>query len=89
IGEVLSVAGTAGQLSRIATVRPFADISTLSIVGVVVRPPRADPRDSVLPAVPDAPAVIVQPTPTPSPGGSNAQLSVPSEVPATDVAPTP
>lgn len=89
IGEVLSVAGTAGQLSRVATVRPFADISTLSIVGVVVRPPRTDPRDSVLPAIPDAPAVTVQPTPTPSPAESTSELSVPSEVPATDVASTP
>ncbi|MFM8155465.1 MAG: rod shape-determining protein MreC [Actinomycetes bacterium] len=89
IGEVLSVAGTAGQLSRVATVRPFADISTLSIVGVVVRPPRTDPRDSVLPAIPDAPAVTVQPTPTPSPAESTPELSVPSEVPATDVASTP
>ena len=89
IGEVLSVAGTAGQLSRVATVRPFADISTLSIVGVVVRPPRTDPRDSVLPAVPDAPAVTLAPTPTPSPADSSAELSVPSEVPATDVSPSP
>lgn len=86
IGEVLSVAGTAGQLSRVATVRPFADISTLSIVGVVVRPPRTDPRDSVLPAVPDAPVVTSTPTPEPTPAESGAQMSVPSEVPATDPA---
>ncbi|MEY4137355.1 MAG: rod shape-determining protein MreC [Actinomycetota bacterium] len=89
IGEVLSVAGTAGQLSRVATVRPFADISTLSIVGVVVRPPRTDPRDSVLPAVPNAPAVTASATPTPSPAESGAQMSVPSEVPAPDSTPSP
>ena len=88
IGEVLSVSGTAGQLSRVATVRPFADISTLSIVGVVVRPPRTDPRDSVLPAVPDAPAVITQPAPSPTPAESSAVMSVPSEVPATESAAT-
>lgn len=88
IGEVLSVAGTAGQLSRVATVRPFADISTLSIVGVVVRPPRTDPRDSVLPAVPDAPAVSTLPTPSPTPAESSAVMSVPSEVPATESAAT-
>ena len=88
IGEVLSVAGTAGQLSRMATVRPFADISTLSIVGVVVRPPRTDPRDSVLPAVPDAPAVTTSPTPSPTPAESSAVMSVPSEVPATESAAT-
>ena len=57
IGEVVEVSGTAGQLTRIATIRPFANVSTLNIVGVVVRPPRVDPRDSVLPspsASPDA-----------------------------------
>lgn len=50
IGEVVGVSGTAGQLARVATVKPFVDVSTLTIVGVVVRPPRQDPRDSVLPA---------------------------------------
>lgn len=49
IGEVVDITGTAGQLARVATVRPFVDVSQLSVVGVVVRPPRDDPRDSVLP----------------------------------------
>lgn len=49
IGEVVDITGTAGQLTRVATVRPFVDVSQLSVVGVVVRPPRDDPRDSVLP----------------------------------------
>lgn len=49
IGEVVDITGTAGQLTRIATIRPFANVSRLSVVGVVVRPPRDDPRDSVLP----------------------------------------
>lgn len=53
IGEVVDIAGSAGQLTRIATVRPFVDVSQLSVVGVVVRPPRKDPRDSVLPPKPD------------------------------------
>ena len=66
IGEVVDITGTAGQLTRVATLRPFADVSRLSVVGVVIRPPREDPRDSVLPprpvqladetAVDDAPA---------------------------------
>jgi rod shape-determining protein MreC len=51
IGEVIDVGGSAGQLNRIATVRPFVNVSQLSIVGVVVRPPRSDPRDAVLPSV--------------------------------------
>lgn len=52
IGEVVDVSGTAGALARVATVMPFVDVSQLSVVGVVVRPPREDPRDSVLPAAP-------------------------------------
>ena len=53
IGEVVDITGTAGQLTRVATLRPFADVSRLSVVGVVIRPPREDPRDSVLPPRPE------------------------------------
>ena len=81
IGQVTDVRGTAGQLTRVATIRPFADLSALSIVGVVVRPPRTDPRDSVLPAVPD---LGVTPTPTPSPSASSGS-SAPTLSPATPV----
>ena len=49
IGEVMDITGSAGQLARVATIRPFVDVSQLSVVGVIVRPPRDDPRDSVLP----------------------------------------
>ena len=65
IGEVVEVGGTAGQLTRVATIRPFVDMSSLSVVGVVIRPPRVDPRDSVLPTAPPAtsttPGTAVQP----------------------------
>lgn len=61
IGEVVDVTGSAGQLARIATVRPYANMSQLSVVGVVVKPPREDPRDSVLPNAP-----VANPTPTPA-----------------------
>lgn len=49
IGTIASVSGTGGSLTRIATVTPFVNISRLNIVGIVVEPPRTDPRDSVLP----------------------------------------
>ncbi len=49
IGEIVDITGTAGQLARVATVLPYANVSQLSVVGVIVRPPREDPRDSVLP----------------------------------------
>lgn len=76
IGEVVDVSGTAGALARVATVMPFVDVSQLSVVGVVVRPPREDPRDSVLPA-PPAP-VIPQ-----SPDGSNNDQNPQAEEPST------
>lgn len=68
IGQVIEVTGTGGQLTRVATVRPFADMSRVSIVGIVTKPPREDPRDSVLPVSGDA---DVLPTPAPL-GGSSA-----------------
>jgi rod shape-determining protein MreC len=91
IGEVAEVSGTPGQLTRVATVRPYINVSTLSVVGVVTVPPRVDPRDSVLPQ-----SARINPSPTPVPlGASNgggvdasasasASASAPSvETPAT------
>ncbi|MDA3021249.1 MAG: rod shape-determining protein MreC [Actinomycetota bacterium] len=101
IGEVVDVSGTAGQLTRIATIRPFADVSTLTVVGVVIRPPREDPRDSVLPTPPekadsanvDAPAPTgvedgASPAPTASakPKKETAAKPVPAPTPSAGVA---
>ena len=70
IGEVVDVSGTAGALARVATVSPFADVSRLSVVGVVIRPPREDPRDSVLPNRP-----AVEPIPAPSTPANGSEQS--------------
>ena len=78
IGEVVDVTGTAGQLARIATVRPFADVSQLSVVGVVEKPPREDPRDSVLP---NAPAATRTPVPEPSPTASQEKETAATPAP--------
>jgi rod shape-determining protein MreC len=84
IGQVTSVEGTPGQLTRVATVRPFVDVSQLSIVGVVTRPPRVDPRDSVLAKQPSLEAV--QPTPAPLGGAGDASPAAsPSASPTTEV----
>ncbi|MDP2014380.1 MAG: rod shape-determining protein MreC, partial [Actinomycetota bacterium] len=86
IGQVIEVRGTAGQLTRVATISPFADLSSLTIVGVVIRPPRTDPRDSVLPARPDVtPTVAPTPTPTPSESTSTPTLSPATPVPSPEV----
>jgi len=58
VGKVVHV-DKPGALTRTATVRPYVDFTSLDLVGVVVSPPRTDPRDSVLP-------------PRPTPSGSTA-----------------
>lgn len=55
IGTVLEVRSTPGALTRSASVTPFVNVTSLDLVGVVVQPPRSDPRDSLLPT-PTAPA---------------------------------
>ncbi|MFD1939397.1 MULTISPECIES: rod shape-determining protein MreC [Nonomuraea] len=49
IGVIERVEATPGELTRIAYARPFADLSALDAVGVVIAAPRRDPRDAVLP----------------------------------------
>ena len=49
IGVIERVESTPGELTRIAYARPFADLTALDVVGVVVRAPARDPRDAVLP----------------------------------------
>jgi len=94
IGEVVGVSGTAGQLARVATVQPFVDVSTLTIVGVVVRPPREDPRDSVLLArggatAPNKPLIPIQPSASPTNTSELDAGPAPSESPTPSASPTP
>jgi rod shape-determining protein MreC len=49
IGVIERVEATPGALTRIAYAKPFADLTALDVVGVVVRGPARDPRDAVLP----------------------------------------
>jgi rod shape-determining protein MreC len=72
VGEVVSVNGTPGSQTRSAVVSPYVDFTSLDLVGVVVDPPRTDPRDAVLPPRPAAtpvPTVTVTVTPSPKAGG--------------------
>jgi len=48
VGTVTSITSQPGSLTQTAMVTPFADFSGLGVVGVVIAPPRVDPRDSVL-----------------------------------------
>ena len=76
VGVISQVQNRAGSLTAIALVRPYADLTALGVVGIVVVPPRRDPRYSVLPPSPGPspkPTVTVTVTPTPSaspPGGA-------------------
>jgi rod shape-determining protein MreC len=88
IGEVTEVSGAPGQLTRVATVRPFADVSQLSVVGVVTKPPRVDPRDSVLPTKGGLDTTSA-PAPLGGAGNGPAADAEPSDSPTTETAATP
>ncbi|MFG2843457.1 rod shape-determining protein MreC [Kitasatospora sp. NPDC048296] len=69
VGKVTEVQANAGQLTKTILVEPFVQFTRLDLVGVVVVPPRTDPRDAVLPPAPtpgqsQAPAAPAQPQPT-------------------------
>ena len=49
VGVITRLEGTSSSLTKEALVRPFADDTALGVVGVVIVPPRRDPRFSVLP----------------------------------------
>jgi len=49
VGTVQTVTSQPGSLTQTALVKPFADFNGLGVVGVVIAPPRTNPRDSVLP----------------------------------------
>jgi rod shape-determining protein MreC len=71
VGTVAKVDRTGGDLTRRVSVRPYVGFSKLDIVGVVVQPPRKDPRDEVLKTKkPPKPAPTVTVTKTPSPSAS-------------------
>ncbi|MYT69687.1 rod shape-determining protein MreC [Streptomyces sp. cg28] len=68
VGRVVRVDPSGGDLTRTVYVEPYVGFTKLDIVGVVVQPPRTDPRDEVLPSKPakpkPAPTVTVTVTPS-------------------------
>ncbi|MCX4685558.1 rod shape-determining protein MreC [Kitasatospora purpeofusca] len=81
VGRVVQVEATPGQLTKTVLVEPFVQFTRLDLVGVVVVPPRTDPRDAVLPpapapgaqgqAAPAAPAAPAAAVPPAKPTGGN------------------
>ncbi|MDT0446787.1 MULTISPECIES: rod shape-determining protein MreC [unclassified Streptomyces] len=53
VGEVVNVERSTGDLTRTVQVQPYVAFTQLDLVGVVVEPPRDNPRDSVLPPRPE------------------------------------
>lgn len=84
IGTVTSVRGTPGSLTRVARVRPYVDMTSLDIVGVVLGRPAVDPRDSLVPAAPK-PSAPPATTPPTTPGATSAPRT---SAPRTSAAPT-
>ena len=56
VGVITQVQASAASLTKLAFVRPYADEGALGVVGVVIVPPRTNPRDSVLPPRPATPS---------------------------------
>jgi rod shape-determining protein MreC len=50
VGRVRQVLATPGALTRTVLVTPYADAGSADTVGIVVEPPRTDPRDAMAPA---------------------------------------
>ncbi|MEV7188394.1 rod shape-determining protein MreC [Kitasatospora sp. NPDC093102] len=75
VGKVTEVQANAGQLTKTVLVEPFVQFTRLDLVGVVVVPPRTDPRDAVLPPAPTAgqPAADPGQAPASAPAASPAK----------------
>ena len=79
VGVITRVEGSATSLTKLALVRPYADDTALGVVGVVIVPPKVNPRFSVLPPSPTpAPKVTVTVTASPSAHPSPAATPTPS-----------
>ncbi|GAA4607396.1 rod shape-determining protein MreC [Actinoallomurus liliacearum] len=88
IGTVIRIERTPGSLTRTAVVRPFTHFTGLDVVGVVVAPPKKNPRDAVLPPAPPKPPPSPSPSPSnPGPAASTAprrESSPPQAMPSAE-----
>ncbi|MEV7175964.1 rod shape-determining protein MreC [Kitasatospora sp. NPDC093679] len=77
VGRVVEVQATPGELTKTVLVEPYVQFTRLDLIGVVVVPPRSDPRDGVLPPKPTAAAANPpaaapsKPTAASTPAGGN------------------
>lgn len=80
IGVVTDVSTERSVVTRTVRARPFVNFTALDVVGVVVQPPRTDPRNAVL--------LTPSPTPTPSPT-TPTPTPCPTNCPSPSRTPTP
>jgi rod shape-determining protein MreC len=66
VGTVISVQSNVSSITQNADVAGLSNLDRLGIVAVVVSPPKADPRDSLIPKPAPTVTVFITPTPTPS-----------------------
>jgi rod shape-determining protein MreC len=76
VGVISKIVSGGGGLTPLALVRPYTDFAALSVVGVVIRPPRRNPHFAVLPPRP-APRPTPTVTVTVTPGASPAPTASP------------
>jgi rod shape-determining protein MreC len=90
IGVVTNVSTGRSVLTRKVTVAPFVHFTSLDIVGVVVQPPRTDPRNAVLATLPPTPRPTPTPTQVPCTGASpsSGPAGSPSASPSTSPCPS-
>jgi rod shape-determining protein MreC len=80
VGVVAAVRSSGGTLTARALVRPYASLTALGVVGIVIVPPRHDPRYSILPPRPSA-------TPTPTAAVTHGSRSHRSGTPSPSPSP--
>jgi rod shape-determining protein MreC len=89
IGVVTSVSKERSVLTKKVTVRPFVHFTSLDIVGVVVQPPRKDPRNAVLATLPPTPKPTPTPTQAPCLAASASPTASPTRSPTPSGSPCP
>ena len=78
VGEVAMATSPLSGQSQTGTVTPYVNFSALDLVGVVVQPPRADPRQALLESPRPTVTVTATVTATPAPPSSSVSSSVSS-----------
>mgnify|MGYP003343711043 FL=1 len=86
LGVVTKVQAAQGTSAQVAFVEPFADVTALDLVGVIVNQPRTDPRDSLLPQPQPTPTVTVTVTVAPGDGAFAVKTTPAASVSTTESA---